>query len=400
MMTARELVGNWLKNQRNIGVRLEDKRNLIEDVIIITSMSDYGKNEIYFLGTYANTSGCSGYLKDIDSVSILEGEELTKLFSLYEKKQVENLHSQLSHSGYVGVLSEFFVEDEDGACIPSSAFLATRPSSSSKSWYDSKVDSHQNGVAGEIQTTYNSCLAITIDSLAYGLKHLSDSAKKLSSKAKVSAKSVMPISDAIMQASTDKMPTLGNATVSNAYGLKLNAPDPRTVPFRCAQSALQFQLYGFNNLTEERGKSIVMTLDATLGVACVSLLAGINHPDRVKLGGLPGDYRIVTSALEYFSLGNSWMIHPMIANLVFDFARKCAILGHKNLGKYWSASKEDVISCMMDLDVDKAHAIMDRNKDIMMKIFQAAWPICNVSNAAGVPNLSNEIKPDKARDVM
>lgn len=30
-------------------------------------------------------------------------------------------------------------------------------------------------------------------------------------------------------------------------------------------------------------------------------------------------------------------------------------------------------------------------------MFQAAWPICNGGSAAGVPNLSAEIKPERAR---
>lgn len=157
---------------------------------------------------------------------------------------------------------------------------------------------------------------------------------------------------------------------------------PRAYTTHKMTISLQFQLSGLGRLSEEKAIPIVKTLDATLGVACVSLLAGINNRNRVELGGLPGDYRALDTALEYYALGNAYLCHPMIANLVFDFARKCAMLGQRGFGKYWKADEKEVLSCMMELDVDLAHTIMNRNKDLMMKSNQSESTRTTAKNLA------------------
>lgn len=417
MITARELLKEYNKSRRNIGVRLSvtdipevrdvngriSRRRYLfsNDTIMISAVNDYGNSngDIYITFMYADCKSTSTYLPEDFEMTMLEGEELSNLIDLWEKNQIDKLHSELAHSGNSAALVELFVEDENGACVPASTFLSDK-STFSTNRYNPHVMAYPSGMAGEFQANPSSCLARTIDSIAFGMKHLHSSVIAKNPKARVSSKSVMPISEELMGTLSDTSLAWRNSGVTNAYGLKRGSPDPKSIPFRTAQAALQLQLYGFGDLNNEQAAPIVKTMDATLGVACVSLLAGINHPDYTKIGSLPGDFKTASNGLEYHALSNSWVLHPMIANLVYDFARKCAILGYKGLGKYWQASEEEVISCMMELDVERAHTIMDRNKELMMKLFQAAWPICNGSSAAGVPNLSDDIKPERAREIV
>ena len=118
---------------------------------------------------------------------------------------------------------------------------------------------------------------------------------------------------------------------------------------------------------------MVKALDAILGVACVSLFAKYDDPMRLKLYGLPGEYRLPAHGLEYRSLSNAWLSHPFITNLVFDLARKALVFGEKGYRKYWNASDEEVIRCMVDCDVELAHEIMERNKRLFCGIIKASY---------------------------
>jgi hypothetical protein len=402
---ARELVNDWVKNRRNIGVKLANKGKFAHDTVLVTSIQDYGHDEIYVTVTYLDGTSYANYLVDDAALTVLDDSEMVEHVAARDKHRFSNLHNELDHNGDNAAMGEFFLEDENGACVPAT-FLIAKDQVKSPG-YDGKVTASRIGFGGAVQTASCVCLARAIDSMAFGLHDMYASARKVDPKARISNKSVMVLSDKQLAEADVQTLAFGiGSDIKNAYGIKRidsassRCPDAKTIRYRTARGAIQFHLYDFRGLSDERASSITKVLDATLGCACVSLLNGYNHPDYSKLGSLPGDYKVTGSGLEYHALSNSWLIHPMVANLVYDFARKCVILGKKDLGKFWDTSEDEVISCMMDLDVDKSRAIMNRNKDIMMKLFQAAWPICNGGAAAGVPDLSSDIPPAKARDII
>jgi len=402
---ARELVKDWLTNRRNIGIKLANKDKFAHDTLLVTFIQDYGKDYIYLTVAYPDGSTHREYVNDTLKLTVLSDAEMAEHIAATDKYKLINLHKELDHSGDSAIMAEFFVENENGDCIPAT-FLPNRKNINNPTW-NGKVSASRIGFGGSVQTASCVCLARTIDSMAFGLADMYAAAQQNNSEAKISNKSVAILSAAqLAQADKQTLAFGFGSELKNAYGIKRinssdpSCPDAKTIKYRTARGAIQFNLYNFSGLSDEKAKSITKVLDATLGCACVSLLSGYNHPDYSKLGSLPGDHKITNLGLEYHALSNAWLMHPMVANLVYDFARKCAVLGEKGLGKFWDASEDEVISCMMDLDVDKSRAIMKRNKDVMMKMFRAAWPICNGSSAAGVPNLSNDISPEKARNIM
>jgi len=402
---ARELVNDWSKNHRNIGIKLANKGAFAHDTLLVTSIQDYGLDYIYLTVAYSDGSTYRNYVADATKLTVLPDADMAEYIAALDKFRLQNLHSELDHSGDNAIMAEFFLENDRGSCVPAT-FLPNKKDIPEPTW-QGNVSASRTGFGGSVQTASCVCLARTIDSMAYGLADMYTAAKKADSKAKISNKSVMILSDAQLEKADEQTLAFGfGSELKNAYGIKRinssdpSCPDAKTIKYRTARGAIQFHLYNFGGLSDEKAKSIVKVLDATLGCACVSLLDGYNHPDYSKLGSLPGDYKVTTSGLEYHAMSNSWLTHPMVANLVYDFARKCAVFAEKDLGKFWDASEDEVISCMMELDVDKSRAIMTRNKDVMMKIFQAAWPICNGGSAAGVPDLSNDIAPEEARDII
>jgi hypothetical protein len=366
-----------------------------EDIYSVLNVSDYGDGEMYVSFLLSTGAQDWAYVPNDFQFVVLNDEEKKELEATFEKRQMENLHSHLVHSGSVGAWAEFFVVNDKNEVIPGD--LISKRSTGPGNRYGT-ISASGNASSVEFQTTFNSCLAGTIDSMACGLKSAYDQAREKFPTAKISTQSVKKLPLEALKALDETSLSLKKFDVKNAYGFKRNAEVD--IPMRACQTAFQFQLNGMIGLSDDRAKSITKTIDATLGVACVSLLAKYNQLDRVKLGGLPGDYRTTPNQLEYYGLGNTWMMHPMCANLVFDFARKCAVFGEKGFGKHWIASEDEVVSCMMELNVDLAREIMGRNKDIMIKMFKAAWPICRGDSATGVPNLSNDIKPEKAQEFV
>jgi hypothetical protein len=391
------LVTREVPEKRDAKGRLvANKYTFAEDVCALRSVTDYGEGQIYVSLTLSTGTSASAYVQDDFQFIILNDEEKKEFEDSLTLRRLDHLHNHITHSGSVAAWAEFFVVNEKDEVLPGDLFSARRGDVKQNPY--GKISAYGNGSTVEFQTTYNGCLAGTIDSMAYGLKSAYDQARAKFPGAKMSPKSLLNVPTKVLSSLDEKSLPLKKREVKNAYGFKSNnAPE---MSARACQTAFQFQLHGLGGLTDDKAKEITKVIDATLGVACVSLLAKYSQVDRVKLGGLPGDYLAAGNHLEYYGLGNTWMIHPMCANLVFDFARKCAMFGEKGFGKHWKASEEEVIACMMEMNVDLSREILSRNKEIMLKIFKAAWPICRGESAAGVPNLSNDIKPEKAQEVV
>src|ERR1019366_5440055 len=105
--------------------------------------------------------------------------------------------------------------------------------------------------------------------------------------------------------------------------------------------------------TLETKINMVKAMDAIAGVACVALFAKYDNPIRRQYYGLPGEYRLPKHGLEYRALSNAWLIHPLIMNLVIDFARKAAIMGKEGLFSKWKATEQETIDCITNCDVAK-----------------------------------------------
>jgi hypothetical protein len=162
--------------------------------------------------------------------------------------------------------------------------------------------------------------------------------------------------------------------VYNMVGEPLNG---REVPFRSAGGHIHLG-YNYKNNKDFKmdGAKVVRTvkaLDAILGVACVSLFASLDDPRRRRMYGLAGEYRLPMHGLEYRTLSNAWLCHPLITNIVFDLARKAAEFGVKGLLRYWNCSQEETIRIIQECDVASSRKVLDENKKLLIKILSSAY---------------------------
>jgi hypothetical protein len=125
-------------------------------------------------------------------------------------------------------------------------------------------------------------------------------------------------------------------------------------------------------VTEDVAKNMVRAMDNILGVACVSLFAGYDDMRRRQFYGMPGEYRRPPHGLEYRTLSNTWLCHPMIANLVMEIGRRSAMIGRAGALTVWKASEADVVDCIMTGNVDKARELLSINKELFVGIAKAA----------------------------
>lgn len=300
----------------------------------------------------------------------LSGKQSTKMIDAYRKHEFENLHQALGHNFAIGSDPEIFVEDAAGKIIPAFTFLGSKAGKENKTRQNRPV--YWDGPQAEFETVEGGCLAYHVDSIQEGLTEVYKAAKKVDKDAKLSVKTVMEIGYDILQSAKEEHIQFACSPSLNVYGLKGKEVPPRELPFRSTGGHIHFGIHD-KNKNEESVKQMVRALDAILGVACVSLFAKIDNPIRRQFYGLAGEYRTPKHGLEYRTLSNGWICHPMIAHMVCDLARKCVVFGEKGFLKFWETTEEETVNCIQNCDVDVSHKIMERNKATLMKIFRAAY---------------------------
>jgi hypothetical protein len=301
-------------------------------------------------------------------VKKLTGKQAEKMVSAYRKFEFENLHTALGHAFFIGSDPEVFAEDAEGKVIPAFTFLGSKKEATTKTRQLRPV--YWDGPQAEFQTVAGACLAYHVDSIHEGLSEVYKAAQKVNKDAKLSLKTVMEIGYDILQSAKDEHIALGCEPSENVYGLKGKQVPPRELPFRSTGGHIHF---GIEGKDDEQIKQMVRALDAILGVACVSLFAKTDNPIRRQFYGQAGEYRKPKHGLEYRTLSNGWICHPMITHMVFDLARKCVVFGEKGFLKFWETTEEETVNCIQNCDVDTAHKIMERNKATLLKIFRAAY---------------------------
>jgi len=286
--------------------------------------------------------------------------------------QYNNFELYLAHSFKVGSDPEIFIEDENGKCIPAFNFLGSKTDKKNLYNYgENKCNIYWDGFQAEFETAAANCLEQHSASVQQAMIQLEKLAKGYNKKAKLSTKTVMRIDQDVLEAAKIEHVSLGCMPSFNVYGMSGEVvADPRMLPIRPAGGHIHF---GIGKSNHEQVKDMVKALDAILGVCCVSLFQKYDDPVRRQYYGLAGEYRLPPHGLEYRTLSNAWLVHPVIMNFVFDFARKVLMFGQKEFLKKWNATEAETIACINNCDVTLAHEIMERNKDIIVKLFKAAY---------------------------
>jgi hypothetical protein len=267
---------------------------------------------------------------------------------------------------------EIFVESGTGELLPAFMFLPNKEQPVRTVKVHEEVGNravYWDGFQAEFETWGTSCLAWQIDSIQLGLKTVLQEARKIDPNAKLSLKSVYNIPVDMLKEGKIEHVELGCAPSYNIYGLKAPKFNCRDIPFRSAGGHIHI---GLDGVTEDVAKNMVRAMDYILGVACVSLFAGYDDVRRRQFYGMPGEYRRPPHGLEYRTLSNTWLCHPLIANLVMELGRRAAMIGKNNALSAWKAEEKDVIDCIMTGDVNKAKEILTVNKNLFIAIFNAA----------------------------
>ncbi len=339
---------------------------------VITGMVEHFNKEGMRV-TYRTPKGVQGacYFPKDFPVRKLTGTIGKTLAKKFEHHALMNMAEVLQYQGAVGCDPEIFVENAKG-CIPAFKFLGSKakPTKTSGRAAGSKaMNAYWDGFQAEFETEANVCLAWNVDSVQDGLATVLRTAKKFDKDAKLSTKTVMEVPMNVLQESAEEHVEFGCMPSFNAYGLEGMKVPARQLTARSAGGHIHF---GIGKRTPEGVSRIVKSLDSILGVSCVAMFANFDNPARRQFYGLPGEYRLPPHGLEYRTLSNAWLFHPLIMNLVFDLSRRCVALGDADMLKHFKGSDEETIEVIRMCDVERAKVIMDRNKGLIVELIKSS----------------------------
>jgi hypothetical protein len=330
---------------------------LHDTMMMVSAYNNYGNNQHYFRTTFPDGVVSSHYFHNDCQIEILseDSEEVRNLKAKFELLAANNLERNLGHYCSSVISAEIFAVKPSGNVFPC--------------WqqYKEKNDrfAHDN-----FTTSSNTCLAWTMDSLQGYLKNAYYVAKAAKPGSTLTISSVKELGKKTLREANEKNLTIYPDDVKNAYGLKYSLPPAREVVLRGASAK---PTWISSSISEENAPTLVKTMDAIIGVMCVSLLHELDEPVLRTIHALPGEYRVVNGGLEYGGLSNGWICHPFIANLVFDLSRKALALVQNGYQQLWKATEDEVVNTMLTCDVTKAREILERNKIVLMKMITAAW---------------------------
>ena len=268
-------------------------------------------------------------------------------------------------TGKMGCDPEIFVEDKDGMLIPAFNFLGSKKDPTLKYGNHNK-SIYWDGFAAEMEVNPDTCLAWVGDNIQCGLKELINKAQATYPGARLSydvRKDLTP--NNIMDAKPEHL-EFGCMLSYNVYGDEQLNVTGDSVPFRTVGGHIHF---GCGVLSKEQIFNIVKALDAILGVACTALFAGYDDPNRRELYGRAGEYRLPPHGLEYRTLSNCWMVHPIIFHLVFEISRYAFQYGYEQQDCFIH-NEAEVIDIINKCDVGGAKKVIMENEIFYKAIFK------------------------------
>jgi len=114
-------------------------------------------------------------------------------------------------------------------------------------------------------------------------------------------------------------------------------------------------------------------VDAIVGVPSITMFQQIDNPVRRKFYGLPGEFRLPAHGLEYRVLSSAWECHPAIAQFVRDLTRCAMHFGYIGVGNVFDYAEAEVVSIILDHDVDAAKKFVARNSSQYKTLLELLW---------------------------
>ena len=273
----------------------------------------------------------------------------------------------------IGTDPEVFVIDQNAKVIPAWEFLGDKknPNTLEYPWHE-QAAAYWDGFQAEISTTPGqTCLAYLTDDVQKGLAAIYKQVKLKDKDAKLSNASVVTIDNKVIESASDEHVQFGCMPSFNVYGIKGEKLDGRSTPYRFAGGHIHIGFKG-DNYGKAAVARAIRCMDAIAGVACVSLFAEYDFPIRRKFYGLAGEYRTPSYGIEYRTLSNAWLMHPLLMHMTFDIARIGFMYGI-NDNKGFKFKEDQVIRIIQECDVDGARALLKKNKKILSYMLNVVY---------------------------
>lgn len=300
-------------------------------------------------------------------VIMLTGRQGDKFAKAHHAHMLTEGFTSLRHfTSFMGADPEVFVEDKDGNIIPSWLFLGSKaePTRPEEGSYYGSNNCYWDGFQAEFDVNPGACLAYVVDSVRAGLKGTLAAARKEFPDSKLSIRSVVPVDPETLATGKEEHVQFGCMPSYNVYGLKGNDRHGRDVAIRFAGGHIHFG----RPITKAKAPAIVKALDAILGVTATSLFGAFDNPVRRQYYGLPGEYRLPPHGLEYRTLSNAWLMHPVTYHIVFEIARRAWVLGEQGMLPVWGVPEEQTRDILLKTDVMAARKLLIEKQDIWTKL--------------------------------
>jgi hypothetical protein len=356
--------------------------------LVITDIQPWGSGTktVWFRNPRANFVYTSSHIENGVKLNVLTGAKGAAIAKEHAEWAKGNVGESAAKYGLnLGADPEIFAVDKDGQVIPAWKWLPSKEKAETvgiDSYYfpKGKATTYWDGFQAEFTVHSATCLAYLCDYFHTGLEALHNSVTKHAKGSKLSITSVLPVPADELAKADDKYVQFGCMPSKNIYNLDGRKADGRDVPFRFAGGHIHFGIYD-KKYIQPRLNNIVKGLDAILGVSCVSLFASFDNPVRREFYGLPGEFRLPAHGLEYRTLSNAWLSHPLITNLVYELARRAFHYGW-NLCTGWDATETETVDAILHHDVGLARTILERNRGALESLFKTTAPFARSSQTA------------------
>jgi hypothetical protein len=307
---------------------------------------------------------------DCRPIRLITGKRKSTLLELLSKKEWgEFLETGTTPfpgvrvGGIIGSDPEIFAVDTTGDVIPAFCFLGPKKNASTE---DDRTAPYWDGFQAEFSHHPMTCIAYTVDNIQDKLVQLYRLLMRFDNTARLSADSVLPVR--IDPSLDEKFVQLGCAPSQNVYGFSTPAVNGRDLPFRFAGGHIHLSVEK-SQKTDELVTKVVKILDATIAVMAVSMFRNLDVPVRRKFYGMAGEYRTPEHGIEYRTLSNAWLCHPVATHVIFDLTRIFAnyatsTIGDSLLGYLDTKSAVEIVN---NCDVDGAVKYINKYQDIFLR---------------------------------
>jgi len=314
-----------------------------------------------------------------------EKETNELLSNLRDKVKGEKLRLPF-HSVFSGTDPEVFAVNGKGQVLPAWTFLMPKEKALKKAQghyaLPHTVATFVDGVQGEFCPPANECLETLHDGIQAGLKVILESARLVEPTARLTIQNTIALPVEFLKAATDEQIQFRCSPSYNIYRDPGEpTPNPRMYPYRFAGGHIHFGLK--RNPSIPVISELIRGLDAILGVAGVSLAAGIDTAERRTMYGRAGEFRTPKHGIEYRVLSNFWLSHPAISHLVFELARVSVRVAYSGLFRTcWEHKEEETREVINSNNVSGARKILERNKHMLFCMLRDIWGVGEVTGVA------------------